>query len=189
MNALSGLTAEKKECRKRMRALRDAIPEEDRNAAAGRLLGALREMDAYTTCDCLLTYAPIRSELDVSAVTADALSQGKAVYLPRTEAGEMTFYRITSEADLVPGEYGICVPAGNDRFSSEKCAAPLILLPGLAFDSAGNRMGYGGGYYDRYLEAHPELIPHTIAVGYVQQMTEALPVEGTDIRPAQLLLV
>ena len=181
--------AEKSRERKRLMAIRDGISHERRTVAAQRICEVLQADPAYVGCDSLIAYAAMRSELDLSAVLTDALSDGKAVYLPRTAGREMEFYRIRSPEELVPGDFGVRVPAGEEAFDSASVVHPLLLLPGVAYDRDGNRMGYGGGYYDRYLEAHPELIPHTIAVGYEEQLTEHLPVDAHDIKPARLLLV
>ncbi len=87
---------EKKKERKRLLAIRDSIPEATRAGAAQRILQVLREDPAFITCDHLLAYVATHSELNLNAVLEDALSAGKAVYLPRTADREMEFYRIRS---------------------------------------------------------------------------------------------
>lgn len=65
----------------------------------------------------------------------------------------------------------------------------LMLMPGVAYDPYGNRLGYGGGYYDRYLEAHPRFLTYSIGIGHSCQLVEKLPVEETDRRSYQVILV
>ena len=92
----------------------------------------------------------------------------------------MDFYEIQGKEDLLPGRYGILEPA-------EACPGSIpdadtwILTPGLWFDDRGYRIGYGGGFYDRFLEKHPEVC--RIAVGFSFQILPEVPTEPTDIRP------
>ena len=116
---------------------------------------------------------------------------GKSLYLPKTYADrkEMAFYRVYSDADLIPGYQGILEPQEKEPFTEKlvslKPEKVLMLMPGAAFDDKGNRIGYGGGYYDRYLESHPQL--HTLALAFDMQVLFEVPAEEQDIKP-QLLV-
>lgn len=102
----------------------------------------------------------------------------------------MEFYRITSPGDLEPGYRGISEPAGTTEiyvYSGETAEQTLMLMPGVAFDRYRTRLGYGRGFYDRYLADKPGLWLRTIAVGYRCQMVDKLPGEDTDIRPCQVI--
>ena len=83
----------------------------------------------------------------------------------------MHFYEITALSDCVPGAFGILEPAGEEK---DRITTPgFMLVPGLAFDKNGNRLGYGGGFYDKYLASHEEII--TAALGYDFQIVEKVP--------------
>lgn len=104
----------------------------------------------------------------------------------------MQFYRIRSLTELKEGYKGIREPEGNTEsyvFTSENAAGSLFLMPGSAFDPLGNRLGYGGGFYDRYLADKEALRLRSIAVGFRCQQVEEVPVEETDIKPYQVILV
>ncbi len=104
----------------------------------------------------------------------------------------MEFFRIEALSQLKPGYRGILEPSGDsERYActSERAERTLMLMPGAAFDSFRNRLGYGGGFYDRYLADREALQLRTIAVGFKCQMVEEIPVESTDIRPCQVICV
>ena len=86
-----------------------------------------------------------------------AWDDGKEVAVPRVDGdGIMHFYYLRSLKDLEPGAFGIMEPRADCRICETE--EGLLLMPGVAFDEQGHRVGYGGGYYDRYLEKHPHLI-------------------------------
>ena len=89
---------------------------------------------------------------------------------------------ITSFDELKPGAYGILEPDAGIPASADD---GLMIMPGVAFDTNRNRVGYGGGYYDRYLESHPQL--HTLALAFDMQVLFEVPAEEQDIKP-QLLV-
>lgn len=136
----------------------------------------------------LLIYASYGSEMDTHAIINEAFRQSKNVYVPKVLGKEMEFYQIKSLDDLQEGFKGIPEPKDTaQRFQAipEREQDTLVIMPGVAFDCFRNRLGYGGGYYDRYLADKPYL--RTIAIGYACQMTEKIEVEPTDIRPGQVL--
>ncbi len=95
----------------------------------------------------------------------------------------MHFYEITALSDCVPGAFGILEPAGEEK---DRITTPgFMLVPGLAFDKNGNRLGYGGGFYDKYLASHEEII--TAALGYDFQIVEKVPSESHDRRMDYLI--
>ena len=104
----------------------------------------------------------------------------------------MRFYRIQSLAELKECYKGILEPEGNTEsyeYAPEEAANCLLLMPGSVFDPLGNRMGYGGGFYDRYLADREALRLRSIAVGFRCQQVESVPVEETDVKPYQVILV
>ena len=88
------------------------------------------------------------------------------------------------------GYRGIPEPAGDTEqyvFSEPEADRTFVLLPGVAFDRQGNRMGYGKGFYDRFLAEYPALIKRTLAIGFACQLVEQIPTEEYDIKPNSIL--
>lgn len=142
--------------RQRMLALRDAMQIQERKGKSAKIMARVTETLWYKEADILLTYISYRSEVDTESLIQNAFAEGKKVYCPRVEGEGMNFYEILSSEELEEGYRGIKEPQGRDerRFQLDKSQGKkcLMILPGSAFDEEGNRIGYGKGYYDRYLE-------------------------------------
>lgn len=182
----------KSQIRSRILKIRNALTEEERNRAAFLLTERILGHQWYCQSDTILCYADYGSEISTKELIREALSTGKKVFLPRVEGENMTFYRIGDLSELVQGYKGIPEPKGNtESYCREKQAVEktLLLMPGVVFDRCRNRIGYGKGFYDRFLADNPELQLRSIAVGYQCQLLEELPVEETDIRPCQVICV
>lgn len=125
-------------------------------------------------------YAPTRNEVDVLPLAEELLAAQKIVLLPRTvrDNRRLDFCRIQSPRDLVPGNFGILEP-GPGCALWDAAQIDTVVIPGVAFDRAGHRLGFGGGYYDRFL---PRLSPGTlkVALAFDFQLLESLPVEAYD---------
>ena len=112
-----------------------------------------------------------------------AWDQGKRVAVPKIYGEEMRFIYLTDFSHVAPGCCGIPEPVADDPVANESDA--LVLMPGMAFDPQGHRIGYGGGYYDRFLNAEPN--HPTVALCYDFQMLDHLETEEYDI-PVDLVL-
>ena len=183
---------EKKLLRKEILSRRDALTEAERER--GKLLITERILGHqwYYLSDKILSFVSYGSEICTTEILENALQDGKEVYVPKVEGREMEFYRIRSLTELKEGYKGIREPQGNTQsyvFTPENAAGSLFLMPGSVFDPLGNRLGYGGGFYDRYLEDKEALRLRSIAVGFRCQQAEEVPVEETDIKPYQVILV
>ena len=181
----------KKEMRKKMLSLRDSLSEKERREKSRVIAKRLFTLEEFQKAEVVLSYQSFRSEVETTEMNQKIRESGKSLYLPKTYADrkEMAFYRVYSDADLIPGYQGILEPQEKEPFT-EKLASlkpekVLMLMPGAAFDDKGNRIGYGGGYYDRYLESHPQL--HTLALAFDMQVLFEVPAEEQDIKP-QLLV-
>lgn len=179
-----------------MLAARDGLDEEMRKRAGILLTERILGHQWFYRSEILLGFASYGSEINTYEILGEALKAGKKVYLPKvlTETHgepEMAFLRIDSLQELRPGYRGIPEPFGQTpeyRYAAEEAERTLMLMPGVAFDGYRNRIGYGKGFYDRYLADKPALWVRTIAVGFRCQMLEGeLPHEEEDIRPYQVI--
>lgn len=171
--------------RNQILSLRNALPinecEEKSNIITQNVLSLLSVQKA----EYVLCYASYKSEVQTDILIKELLKEGKKVYLPRVCGEKMDFYRIRSLIDLIEGYKGIPEPeaACTERFTRtmwEKDKARVVmLLPGVAFSESGARIGYGKGYYDRYLSHIPCM--ERISLCYELQMVEAIPADTYDI--------
>lgn len=183
----------KQEIRKRILACREALSPEERMRGTLLLTERILGHQWFYLSDFLLAYAGYGSEIGTEEILREALRKGKGVYLPKAqEDGSMRFYRIQSVEDLRPGFRDIPEPSGETEeylYSPSVAERTLMLMPGVAFDGYRNRIGYGRGFYDRYLADKPELQLRTIGVGFRCQLVEEIPGEERDVRPYQVICV
>lgn len=175
---------DKKTLRRRYAKIRDAVTcrEEKSAAITERLLAS----DLLCDCKTVLLYLSFRSEPDTHALLRQLNERGICTAVPRTDSKNHTMdaVGITDFADLKPGNYGILEPDPRGIASGRlpillKNSIDLILLPGLAFDCRGYRLGYGGGYYDRYLCGYRG---KSAALAFSDCVTEKLPHDSHDMR-------
>lgn len=215
-------TAEKKRIRLAALAKRDSLSTKQRQDYSDRIVKNLTNLPCYQKADAVLTYISFRSEVDTFPLTEQAFADGKAVFAPKVMGKEMDFFRIYSSEDLMEGYQGILEPAGGQLFEvwvddrmgqlreprlekplkdsvTEKggfgVPSILVCLPGAAFDRVRHRIGYGGGFYDRFLSrfsekesgtdtaAYPRMKFTTAALAFGCQIFETIPWEAHDIRP------
>lgn len=174
-----GTVQEKCALRDKFRRIRREIPQEKRGILAEAAAKHVFELDFYQKSDKILIYVSYRDELSTFPVIRRALLDGKRLFLPRCDPsrrGHMAFYRVCDPAhDLLPGLYGISEPSEDCEPLTEE--GGLCIVPGLAFSGDGYRIGYGGGYYDRFLSTFSGT-----ALGYcfTQQIVDSIPREETD---------
>lgn len=150
--------------------LRDAMSAEMRTAASEAICRRITSMASFGLCDTILCYAAIGTEVDVTAVAEAALARGKTVAFPvcTGEKGEMEFYAVSSLAELTEtNRFSIPEPPAVEERRITPSETTMILMPGLLFDRHGKRIGYGGGYYDRYIRKYPALLHSSMTVGVV----------------------
>lgn len=171
------------ELRRQKLALRRHLTAQERHLASDRIGRQLQELIPWRNAKVLLCYASYDTEVSTQALLCSALSQKKQVYCPKAAAdGTMDFYRIYSVRDLSPGFHGILEPDGTTQRYSPSDGRTLLLAPGTVFDRHGHRIGYGGGYYDRWLARFSrQERPFCIGLCFSCQLVEQLWPQPHDI--------
>ena len=153
-------------------------------AEKSRVLGALfADTEAYQNAKSIYGYLPYNQEVRTVPMLEQALRDGKRVAVPKVFGDEMKFLWLDDLNRVEKGYSGIPEPIDDGPVADDPTA--LVLMPGLAFDPAGHRIGYGGGFYDKFLAAEPE--HPTVALCYDFQVLDHLDTEEFDI-PVDLVL-
>ena len=174
---------DKRELRKSIRDQKRAMTLQMVEQASTELARQFFVTEQYQTAKTIYGYLPYNQEVRTVPILEQALLDGKKVAVPKVYGDTMRFIYLDDLTQVAPSEMGIPEPIGDEPIAEDPTA--LVLMPGLAFDKKGNRMGYGGGYYDRFLAAEPE--HPTIALCYSFQMVDAIPADDYDI-PVDLVL-
>lgn len=174
----SGAAEAKAALRERMRDAREATPPAERARLSWAIADRILASAPYLAARSIALYASFRGEAAADVILETALADGKKVAFPRMgpTRGEMTLRWIDGRAGLRPGRRGVLEPAESAPVAE---ATDLLLAPGLAFDLRGARLGWGLGYYDRFLRGRSGF---ALGVAYDFQVTDALPVEAHDAR-------
>ena len=168
---------DKKELRAQIRALKRAMTEEQIVEASARLGELFAASAQYKEAKTIYGYLPYNQEVRTVPMLEQALRDGKRVAVPKCYGNEMRFIYMDDLSKVAPGYADIPEPIADEPVADDKTA--LVLMPGMAFTKNGDRMGYGGGFYDKFLAAEPE--HPTVALCYAFQMVESLPTEEYDI--------
>lgn len=134
----------------------------------------------FLRADILFVYANTEFEVSTREIIKTAWKAGKKTAVPRVCDKRMDFFYIHSFSDLQSSPFGVPEPKDYCQYASPK-GKLLMIVPGVAFDLKRNRIGYGGGYYDRYLKRYPDL--YSIALAYAVQVKEHIPADDFDIKP------
>lgn len=174
----------KKEIRTEVKKRRAQANPEFLHEASLRILERFVELPAYRKTELLLAYVDAKREVETRLLMEQAWKDGKKVAAPRVDGdGIMHYYYLNSLNDLEPGSFGIMEPKKDCPLCESETG--LLLMPGVAFDEQCHRVGYGGGYYDRYLEKHPGLVH--IALAFEFQVFPRVPFEEHDILPDMIV--
>lgn len=190
MTSIAGpaaLTATKKALRATVLAARNALPPQARQAAAATITQRLCGLDVYRDAKSVLTYMSFGTELDTHGFFELVLRDGKVAVLPRIDkpSKSLKLHAVKSDADLVDGFWGIREPH-PDTPTVTIVDIDMVLMPGLAFDRAGHRLGYGAGYYDRLL-APTSIRPVRVVATFDCQVIDTVPTGPTD-QPFHILV-
>ena len=172
----------KKQIRKEYLENRNKMSAEKREKASEKITERLLKMPEVKNAPTVFVYASYKTEVSTKKLIQTLLTEGRTVALPKVDDKEMEFYQVTSWEELFPGFQGILEP---QVCSGTEAVRPgprdVMLLPGAAFDYAGNRIGYGGGYYDRYLNSLQGRKPFLVGIAFYKQIYPTfLPTESQD---------
>ncbi|MHB1278710.1 MAG: 5-formyltetrahydrofolate cyclo-ligase [Bacteroidia bacterium] len=166
----------KKELRQKMRAQRDALDKEWKKAYDTRMNEYLIGLAKAKNAQSIHTYLPIGSEINIQPAIDHWLNEGLVLICPKAlPARKLTHHQLLSMHKLEKGYFGTKHPDGP---ALEEMHVDLILVPGLAFDRANNRLGYGSGYYDAFLRN--EKAAYTAGLAYPFQYIDQVPVTEWD---------
>lgn len=152
---------------------RNALSEQEVLDLSAKVQLALTGSARFQSAHSIGAYHSIGSEVRTEAILCEARKLGIAVSLPRVEGDNIAYYQVTPDEKLVKSRYGIMEPAPRQKETD----IDLLLIPGVAFDTEGYRIGYGKGYYDRYLH---ETSSFSVGLAYSFQMTAQLPRQQHD---------
>lgn len=168
---------DKKELRRQIREMKRAMTEEQIVAASARLGELFLNCEQYKNAKTIYGYLPYNQEVRTVPMLEQAMKDGKRVAVPKCYGEEMRFIYMDDLSKVEKGYANIPEPIADEPVADDKTA--LVLMPGMAFTKDGKRMGYGGGFYDKFLAAEPN--HPTVALCYDFQMVEDLPTEDYDI--------
>jgi 5-formyltetrahydrofolate cyclo-ligase len=187
---LSGSIIDKVLLRRAILARRDAAEGAVRSESSRRITDQLLKLPSFDSAAAVLAYLSFGSEFDTSAFVAAILAQGKRLVLPRVnkQLRRLELFAVTDLAlDVVPGLWGIREPNPDRCNAASAGDIGLILVPGVAFTLRCERLGYGGGFYDRLLSEWSRRKPTAAVAAFELQIVDALPMGPTDV-PVDLIV-
>ena len=167
----------KKELRQTIRERKRAMTPEEIERRSQKLGQLFLESDAYRNAKTIYGYMPYNQEVRTVPMLEQALADGKRVAVPKCYGEEMKFIYLEDLTQVEKGYAGIPEPIADGPIGDDPTA--LVLMPGMAFDPQGHRIGYGGGFYDKFLASEPG--HPTLALCYEFQMLDHLETEEFDI--------
>lgn len=173
----------KQELRKAVREKKRAMTTQEIEKRSQLLLQQFVQTEAYQKATAIYGYLPYNQEVRTVPILQRAIADGKKVAVPKVYGEEMRFLYLEDLTQVAAGYAGIPEPIADAPAAEDKTA--LVLMPGLAFDMEGHRIGYGGGFYDKFLSNEPE--HPTVALCYDFQVFPKLDTEEFDI-PVDLVL-
>ena len=168
---------DKKELRRSIRERKRAMTEEEIVSRSEKLGVPFAQSEAYKNAKTIYGYLPYNQEVRTVPMLEQALKDGKKVAVPKVDGDEMQYLYLDDLTKVSKGYAGIPEPIADGPVADDETA--LVLMPGLAFDPQGHRIGYGGGFYDKFLAAEPN--HPTLALCYEFQMLPELHTEEHDI--------
>ena len=176
----------KTELRQKYRSLRQSMPQEIKEQKDVAIAAQVRRLWQYQRNNVLLIYVSTNIEVDTFRIIRQALEDGKRVAVPRCvpDTRNMDFYYIDSTDELSPGMFGVLEPDANPERLYKESEGGLCIVPAFSYDWRGYRLGYGKGYYDRFLSRFEG---NMVGICYSECVQRSLP-HGRFDRPVELLV-
>lgn len=177
----------KRRLRKQMKATLAAMSPEVAAAKSHAACARLLELDEYRRARSIMLYSPIAGEVDCIEIALSAWQHDKVVLLPKVSLAQRHMMAVQCRSlddDLIVGTFGIREPAGGEPWPLGEI--DFVVAPALAYDGRGNRLGRGGGFYDRFL-AQTEMKGLACGLAFAEQLVEELPVQPNDY-PVEVLV-
>ena len=168
---------EKNQLRDWIRKHKRAMTIEEIEERSAKLVELFLASEAYKNAKTVYGYLPYNQEVRTTRAMEQVLKDGKGLALPKIYGDRMDFIVVTDLSQVAKGYCGIPEPIHDAPLATDETA--LVLMPGMAFDAEGHRMGYGGGFYDKFLEREPN--HPTLALCYEFQLLPHLDTEAHDI--------
>lgn len=174
---------DKKELRRQIKEKKRQMTSQQIEIASARLCEMFTATSQYRQAKTVYGYLPYNQEVRTVPLLEQALRDGKRVAVPKIYGEEMKFIYLDDLSKVEKSSFGIPEPVLDEPIADDTTA--LVLMPGLAFTKAGDRMGYGGGFYDKFLSSEPD--HPTVALCYDFQIVDEIPTAEYDI-PVDLVL-
>lgn len=175
---------DKETLRARILRRRDEMPSAERLELSAGIMRQIASLDPYRRARTVLAYSSFGSEPDTSPLLQKALEEGKTLLLPRVDRASrrLSLHRVRNpEKELVPGTWGIREPDPDLCPEIHPSLVDFVLVPGVAFDPGGGRLGYGGGFYDRLISEELTHHPPLVAAAFEAQLVPRIPLDEHDI--------
>jgi 5-formyltetrahydrofolate cyclo-ligase len=176
---MSDIASERRAIRLALRARRAELDDDDQAAASMAVMGRLARIPVLRNAGVVAGYRAVRGEVDIDASLILLTERGAAVTVPRVAGEHLEFVRWTVDQQSTAGSFGI--PEPSDGPTVVLSAHDVVLAPLVAFDSLGNRLGQGGGFYDRALAGYGGTRPVVIGIAHSFQEVDLIPVEAWDV--------
>lgn len=180
----------KEEIRRRILEIRSRQGGREWKSGTDRIMKKVTAHPWFLEAEAVYCYVDVRGEAGTRGIMDYAWRLGKRVFVPSVKGHDMEFYRLFSFDGLKEGTFGIPEPSVKIRERKadiKRDGRIFMIMPGVAFDRERNRIGYGGGYYDRYLASCTEFYGHAIAIAFECQIVEKIEAEKTDRKPELLI--
>ncbi|MDI6878963.1 MAG: 5-formyltetrahydrofolate cyclo-ligase [Desulfitobacteriaceae bacterium] len=172
---------EKKRVRNLVLARRGALTERERQEKSLHIEKQVLTLPEYEKAQTVMLFLNFRDEVETTALAEETLTRGKQLVLPRCAPQGILIPALIRDLDqdIEPGTWGIREPRLQGLREADPWAIDLVIVPGAAFDGQGNRLGYGGGYYDRFFgRLRPQVL--RVAIAFATQVLPEVPVDPHD---------